>query len=246
MKLSIITVVRNNVAEIGETMASVLDAQPGVELEYIVIDGASTDGTVEKILERRSELAYFVSEPDHGIYQAMNKGIRRAAGDVLGVVNAGDRYFPGALKLVADAFADPARLDHTVFWGDAEYSRLGRVRGFRPSNLSRGAFALHPTMFVPRRVYDRVGLYDESFRLLGDYDWMYRAVHRHGVEPLYCPELIAYYREGGISDRHIAACLRDELRVKIRHGAPAGPARILFALKIIKNLPRIVLAKMIK
>lgn len=246
MKLSIVTVVRNSAAEIEETMASVLDAQTGVELEYIVIDGASTDGTVEKILKRRDELAYFVSEPDAGIYQAMNKGIRRATGEVIGLINAGDRYFPGALKLVADAFADPARLENTVFWGDAEYSRLGRVRGFRPENLRRGAFALHPTMFVPRRVYDRVGLYDEAFRLLGDYDWMYRAVHEFGVEPLYNPELIAFYREGGLSDRNIIACLKDELRVKIRYGASPAAARILFGMKIIKNLPRIVLAKMIK
>lgn len=246
MKISIVTVVRNNVSEIAETMAGVLDFQPGVELEYIVIDGASSDGTVAEILKRRDELAYFVSEPDAGIYQAMNKGIRRATGEVIGLINAGDRYFPGALARVADAFADPRRLENSVFWGDAEYSRLGRVRGYRPENLRRGAFALHPTMFVPRRVYERVGLYDESFRLLGDYDWMYRAVHEFGVEPLYCPALIAFYREGGLSDRNIITCLKDELQVKIRYGASPAAARILFAMKIIKNLPRIVLAKTIK
>ena len=195
MKISIVTIVRNNVSQIGETIDSVL-SQEYPDLEYIVIDGASTDGTVGEIEKRREGLACFVSEPDRGIYDAMNKGIARATGDVIGLINSGDRYLPGALKLVEKSFAG-RDLDNSIFWGDVIYEKKGRVRGFRPENRYRGAFAPHPSMFVPRRVYERIGVYDTSFRLLGDYDFMYRAVNHCGVDVIYVPEPVAFYREGG-------------------------------------------------
>ena len=240
MKISVITVVRNDASHIEETLRSVLE-QDWSDLEYIVIDGASTDGTAEIVGRFRDRLALFVSEPDRGIYDAMNKGIRRATGDVIGMINSGDRYFPGALAKVASAFGEtPGR---RIFWGDVQYEHLGRVRGFREKNRYRGAFAPHPSMFVPRAVYDEIGLYDDTFRLLGDYDFMYRAVNVAKVEVLYVPELIAFYREGGLSDRRIARCLADELRVKIRYGQNPAAAFFVYLLKLVKNLPRILLAK---
>ena len=240
MKISIITAVRNDAEHIEETIRSVLD-QDYPEIEYIIIDGASTDGTTEIISRYRERLGAFVSEPDTGIYNAMNKGIRLATGDIIGMINSGDSYFPGALSKVAAAFGpDPGR---RIFWGDVQYEHLGRVRGFRRENLFIGAFAPHPSMFVPRTVYDETGLYDESFRLLGDYDYMYRAVNSMKIEPLYLPELIAFYREGGLSDQRILRCLADELRVKIRYGQNRFIAYLLFILKVVKNLPRILFAK---
>lgn len=238
MKFSIVTAVRNGAAEIGRTAESVL-AQTGAEVEYIVIDGNSTDGTVAALAPYRDRLAALVSEPDTGIYNAMNKGIRRATGDVIGLLNAGDAYAPGALAKVAGALAERAP-ERTILWGDVVYSKIGRVRGFRPENRWRGAFAPHPSMFCPRAVYDFVGLYDESFRLLGDYDFMYRAINVMGVEPLYLPEVLAYYEEGGLSDRHIATCLADELRVKLKYGRNPIVARTEYCLKLLKNLPRML------
>lgn len=240
MKISIVTAVRNDAEHIEETMLSVLN-QNYPDLEYIIIDGASTDGTTEIISRYRDRLAVFISEKDNGIYEAMNKGIRQATGDVIGMINSGDSYFPGAFEKVAGAFGnDPGR---RIFWGDVEYESCGRVKGFRKHNLYRGAFAPHPSMFVPKKVYEEVGLYDESFRLLGDYDFMYRAVNVKKVEPLYLPELISYYRAGGLSDRLICRCLCDELRVKLRYGQNPFTARMIWFLKVIKNLPRIVFAK---
>ena len=241
MKISVITVVRNGADVLEETMRSVLE-QDYPDVEYLVIDGASTDGTLAVAERWRDRLAVLLSEPDSGIYEAMNKGIRLAGGDVIGLLNAGDRYLPGALRLVAESFRKEG-MDGRIFWGDVEYSRLGRVRGFRPENLRRGAFAPHPSMFVPRAVYRRIGLYDDSFRLLGDYEFMYRAINVCGIRPLYVPAPIAFYREGGLSDRHIAACLRDELRVKLRYGQSPWHAGALYVAKLIKNLPRILLAK---
>ena len=241
MKISIVTIVRNNAAQIAETMDSVLN-QNYPDLEYIVVDGGSTDGTVEIVESYRDRLSGFVSEPDKGIYDAMNKGIARATGDVIGLLNSGDSYLPGALALVEKSFHGHD-LGNSIFWGDVIYEKQGRIKGFRPGNLLRGAFAPHPSMFTPRRVYERIGVYDASFRLLGDYDFMYRAVNVHHLDVIYVPEVVAFYREGGFSDRNIPACLRDELTVKLRYGQNPLKAKTEYFLKLIKNLPRIMLAK---
>ncbi|MDD2478743.1 MAG: glycosyltransferase family 2 protein [Victivallaceae bacterium] len=238
MKISIITVVRNGAEVLEQTIKSVL-TQEYDDFEYIIIDGASTDGTLQVVDKYRNQLAQLVSEPDNGIYEAMNKGIKLCSGDIIGIINAGDYYFPGALQKVADTFHGK-KLDEYIFWGDVEYSKIGAVRGWRPNNLKRGAFATHPSMFTPRAVYERIGLYDESYNLLGDYEFMYRAINIHEIKTLYLPELIAYYEEGGLSDRNIIACLRDELRVKQRYGASKISTNLMFWLKIIKNSPRII------
>ena len=242
MKFSIVTAVLNDAAHIEETMSSVLDGQSGVDLEYVVIDGGSADGTRELVEKRAPELAYFVSERDSGIYEAMNKGIARATGDLVGIINSGDRYVPGALALVAGAMRGKCDERH-IFWGDVEYERGGRVRGFRPEKRFVGAFAPHPSMFVPLDYYRKFGAYDTGMRLLGDYDFMYKAVNVLHVEPVYLPELIAFYRAGGLSDTHIFACLRDELKVKLRYGASPAAAYAQYFLKLLKNMPRQLLAK---
>ena len=242
MKFSIVTAVLNDAPHIAETMSSVLDGNSDCELEYIVIDGGSTDGTREIVARRAGELAAFVSEPDSGIYDAMNKGIALATGDVVGIINSGDRYLPGALKLAEQALDGKCDARH-ILWGDVEYERGGRVRGFRPEKRRIGAFAPHPSMFVPLVYYRENGAYDTSFPLLGDYDFMYKAVNVLGVEPVYLPEVLAFYRAGGLSDRHIFACLRDELRVKLRYGASPFGAYGCYFLKLLKNLPRQLLAK---
>ena len=242
MKISIGTVVRNDAAHIEETMSSVLDGNADCEVEYIVIDGASTDGTAEIVARRANELAFFVSEPDSGIYDAMNKGISHAAGDVVGIINSGDRYLPGALKLVERALEEKCDERH-ILWGDVEYERGGRVRGYRPEKRYIGAFAPHPSMFVPLAYYRKYGVYDVGFKLLGDYDFMYKAVNVVGIEPVYLSEILAFYRAGGLSDRRIFACLRDELRVKLRYGASPSLAYGMYFLKLLKNLPRQLLVK---
>ena len=239
LKISVVTVVRNDRAHIEETVESVLgQSGGGFELEYVVIDGASEDGTVELLRRYEPRLACLVSEKDSGIYNAMNKGIARCTGDVIGMINSGDRYLPGALALAADAFRKYGNLDR-IFWGDVLYERLGRVKGFRERNLKIGAFAPHPSMFVPRNIYERIGTYDEELRLMGDYDFMYRAVNVEHIQPLDGPELVAFYREDGVSDRNVLKCLREELQVKLRYGQSPVTARLVFALKVLKNLRRI-------
>ena len=240
MKISIVTIVRNDSAHIGETLRSVLEQKGnGFEVEYIVIDGASTDGTAEIVAQYADKLAFFVSEKDSGIYNAMNKGISHCTGDIIGMINSGDRYLPGAFEIVAEAFRNEGRLE-SIFWGDVIYQHQGVVRGFRPEKRFIGAFAPHPSMFVPRKIYERIGTYDESFSLLGDYDFMYRAVNAEKIPVLYVPEAVAFYLEDGLSDRHIFQCLKDEVRVKRRYGQNFFAAYGAFILKVVKNFPRMV------
>lgn len=240
MKISVVTIVRNDCTHIEETLNSVLEQQgTEFELEYVVIDGASDDGTAEIVGKYAEKLAFFVSEKDSGIYNAMNKGIAHCTGDVIGMINSGDRYLPGALALVAKSFADYGKLDR-IFWGDVVYQHLGLVKGFRENNRYRGAFAPHPSMFVPRNIYETIGCYDESFRLLGDYEFMYRAVNVKNILPLYVAQPVAFYLEDGLSDRYVYRCLKDELTVKLRYGQNPVTARLIFLLKVIKNSPRIL------
>ncbi len=241
MKISIVTVVYNAASLLEETMTSVF-AQDYPDLEYIIIDGGSTDGTLDIIERYRQQLAVVISEPDKGIYDAMNKGIACATGDVIGMINAGDYYYPNAFQLVAAALAGQ-KLDEVVFWGDVMYEHLGRVRGFRPENRWRGAFSPHPSMFCPRVVYERIGTYDLQFRLMGDYDFMYRAINVKNLRPVYEPTFIAFYREGGLSDRNIVRCLREEYLVKRKYGRPWLPTKLVYFLKLLKNAPRILKSK---
>ena len=238
MKISVVTIVRNDHAHIEETLKSVLEQSGDFELEYVVIDGASDDGTVDVLRRYEARLGCLVSEKDSGIYNAMNKGIARCTGEVIGMINSGDRYLPGALALVADSFLRYGKLDR-IFWGDVLYERLGRVKGFREKSLKIGAFAPHPSMFVPRNIYETIGTYDESLRLMGDYDFMYRAVNVEHIQPLYVPEPVAFYREDGLSDQNVLNCLREELKVKLRYGQCPVTAKLVFALKVLKNFPRI-------
>jgi len=233
LKISIVTVSYNSAEFIETTIKSVLEEDYD-NFEYIIIDGGSTDGTLEIINKYSDQLAYWISEPDGGIYEAMNKGITQTTGDIVGMINSDDYYLPNAFKLVNKAFKGKT-LNEYIFWGDVEYELLGRVKGWRPQNLKRGAFAPHPSMFCPKCIYERIGLYDTSFRLLGDYDFMYRAIHKYSIKPLYLPEVIAFFREGGLADSNIVACLRDELKVKLRYGQSPFIAIPLFLLKIIKN-----------
>lgn len=239
MKISIVTIVRNDREHIESTLRSVLEQKcESFELEYVVIDGASDDGTVDVIRKYESRLGFFVSEKDSGIYNAMNKGIAHCTGDVIGMINSGDRYLPGALEIVASSFGREGAME-SIFWGDVIYQHQGLVKGFRENKRYIGAFAPHPSMFVPRRIYEKIGTYDEKFRLLGDYDFMYRAVNACKIPVLYVPEPVAFYLEDGLSDRHVYRCLRDELTVKRRYGQNFFAAYGAFVLKVVKNSPRI-------
>jgi glycosyltransferase involved in cell wall biosynthesis len=237
LKISIITVCYNAEEYFEEAIESVL-SQDYDNFEYIIIDGGSTDGTLDVIRKYEDRLAYWVSEPDRGLYDAMNKGIEKASGDIIGMINADDYYFPDAFKKVADAFEDK-NLDGNIFWGDIMHGEE-RVLGWRDWNVKRGAFAPHPSMFCPKRIYDQIGTYNLKYKILADYDFMYRAINHYHVKHIYLPENIAFFRPGGIASQNILSSLKEELAVKISYGQSPLVAYSVFWLKIIKNSPKIL------
>ncbi|MCC5967745.1 MAG: glycosyltransferase [Natronohydrobacter sp.] len=177
-KVSIITVVFNNVDTIGTCIESVL-AQDYENIEYIVIDGASTDGTTDVIERYRKDISVYISEKDGGIYDAMNKGLSHARGDVIAFLNADDQYFPDAVSSSVKNLEDnKCDLSYAGFYYADDAGRAIIADGPRPwddTMLLQGIPGGHETIFAKRSVYDRVGPYDLSYKLAADYHWVMRA-----------------------------------------------------------------------
>jgi glycosyltransferase involved in cell wall biosynthesis len=205
-KISIITVCFNAEKSVAQTIQSVL-TQNYPFVEYIVIDGQSTDNTIAQILPYRNQLAHFISEPDTGMYDAMNKGLRMATGDIIGFLNADDCY-PHAqvLKQVADAFQS-ALCD--CLWGDLLYYQpiSGKiVRYWKSTPYQLGAFGRgwsppHPTFFAKKSLYDQWGGFDLQYQLGNDIELMMRFVEKHHSKTYYLPEVLVHMQIGGISNR---------------------------------------------
>lgn len=208
MKISIITASYNSVSTLANAMESVLH-QTYTDWEYIVVDGGSTDGTVDLI--RRYEPQFggklkWTSEPDHGIYDAMNKGISRATGDVVGILNSDDYYTSeDVLSVVASVLSDN-RLD--AVYGDIHFIHDGKPnkvvryyssRHFRPFWLRFGFMPAHPSFYVRRSVYEKAGLYNTAYKIGSDFEMMVRLFHRYHIRAKYIPMDFVTMLMGGAS-----------------------------------------------
>ena len=227
MKISVITIAFNSANTIEATIKSVL-AQDGVELEYIVIDGGSQDGTQSIIEKYRSRIAHYVSEPDHGIYDAMNKGLQRATGEVIGILNSDDTFaYPDVLLDIASCIAN-----HDAVYADLEYvnATTGKVkRRWKSGAYQKGAFLWgwmppHPTFFVRKSIYDRYGHFLTDHGTAADYEIMLRLIHRYNIQLAYLPKVITRMKIGGASNAHwkhrLAANLADRKSWKINGLTP--------------------------
>lgn len=245
LKISVISVTWNCVATVGDCLASVA-AQTHANREHVVIDGASNDGTLALLESKRDQLGVLVSEPDKGIYDALNKGIARSTGDVVGFLHADDLYaHPGVLADVAQAFADPAVC---AVYGDLRYvkqqdtSRVVRhwqSSAYTARRLAWGWMPPHPTLYVRREWYERIGGFDTRYRIAADYFSILQLFSQPGFKAVYLPQVMVKMRLGGASNRSIKNMIRkstedfDALR---RSGF--GPMRSLKALTS-KNLSKI-------
>lgn len=204
--LSVITVCYNSGATISDTLASVA-AQSYQAIEHLIVDGGSTDDTLS-VVRRFPHVGPVISEPDKGLYDAMNKGIDRAAGEVIGLLNSDDFYTdPNVLAAVMARFENPAVM---AVYGDLQYvdaidtNRTVRnwVAGEIPtSRLSRGWMPPHPAFFVRSSVYERYGRFDLSYRIGADVEFMLRVLARHRVPTVYLPRVLVKMRIGGLSNR---------------------------------------------
>ncbi len=232
MKISIITVALNAEATIGDAIRSVA-AQSYGEIEHLVIDGRSGDATLEEVERARHPRLSVVSEPDEGLYDALNKGILRSSGEVVGLVHADDTLaHPHVLAQVGAAFDDP---EVDAVYGDLDYVARGetsrvirhwRAGEFRPARLKRGWMPPHPTLYLRRRVFDALGLYDTRYKIAADYDAVLRFFGAGGVRAVYLPEVLVKMRAGGESNRDLGRILtksREDLLALRRNSVGGWP-----------------------
>lgn len=228
-----------------DTFASVRN-QDYPLIEYIVVDGGSTDGTLDLIQENSANISKWISEPDSGLYDAMNKGIRMATGDVIGLINSDDFYIDD--RVVSDVmaiFQRRAELDAVhgeLFYVDAENTDKV-VRHWKTGEFTKGSFAngwhpAHPTLFLKRSVYEKYGSFNLDFKLAADFEFMCRIFEKHTINSAYLNRPLIKMRLGGATSKNLKNILAQNIecyRAFTTNGVPVSPfytlKRILPKLK---------------
>lgn len=218
MKISVITVVYNSVDTIKDALQSVSD-QTHPDIEHIVIDGASTDGTVDVINTHRQGLAHAVSEPDNGIYDAMNKGLCLATGDVIGFLNSDDVFAnTGVVKQIAEYHADPsldacyANLVYVDCLQDTQIKRYWRSKDYENGLCFRGWMPAHPTLYLKKHVFDKVGDFKPELGNQADLEFCARVFEVMKVSSAYCPKVWVRMRTGGASQSSLMSMIKSNWR----------------------------------
>ncbi|MDE6386759.1 MAG: glycosyltransferase [Lachnospiraceae bacterium] len=217
MKVSIITVCLNSAATIEQTIQSVL-GQTWKNIEYIIVDGQSTDGTLGIVDKYRDKIAKCISEKDQGLYDAMNKGISMTTGEIIGILNSDDWYAKDAVEKVVNAFQEE---NADLVYGAMEIVHpsgyTSRVKNDALEHMLYRCVIPHPTVFVRRRAYQEVGMFDLEYKVLADYDLLMR-MYLHHVKISQIPAVLTYFRKGGFSTEHAIQCT-EEMRSIARHYA---------------------------
>ena len=221
MKVSILTVVYNGARTIRQSVESVLK-QDYPDIEYIVIDGNSNDGTQDIVRSYGEKITRFISEPDAGIYDAMNKGINLATGDVIGILNSDDFYAYGSA--ISDVVQTIKSGEYDGTYGDLEYIDANNesvvkrkwISGiYKDGSFVYGWMPPHPTFFVKREIYERLGAFRLDLGSAADYELMLRFVHKEKINLAYIPKVVVKMRAGGVSNSNFKnrlAANRNDLR----------------------------------
>lgn len=214
MKISIITATWNSESTIADTLDS-LASQTYESTEFIVIDGASKDKTLSIINARNGLISSIISEPDKGIYDALNKGIQTATGDIIGFLHSDDIFAsPETLRQVATVFSDGS-ID--AMYGDLDYVskentsniiRHWRSGNFVKSKIKNGWMPPHPTFYMRREHYSKLGGFDLSYRIAADYESILRYLWQTDMKVAYIPEVLVKMRVGGESNRSLKNIIR--------------------------------------
>lgn len=210
MKVSLITTCKNSAATIEDTIKSIA-SQTYLPIEYIIVDGVSTDGTLDIINKYKTAITKIISEEDKGIYFGINKGINLSTGDIVGNLNSDD-FYPNS-TVIADVVALFEKTGTDAVYGDLHYvdSRDTNkiIRNWKSGEYSEGLFLKgwmppHPTFFVKRSVYQKYGLFNTDFTSAADYELMLRFIHKHKIKVAYLPKVLVKMRVGGKSNITIA------------------------------------------
>jgi glycosyltransferase len=229
MKISIITATYNSAATVRDTLTCIA-SQRYDNIEHIIVDGLSKDNTLT-IVKEFAHVAKVICEKDNGIYDAMNKGVQLATGDVIGILNSDDFYTgPSVLEKVAAAFKDPSV---EAVYGDLQYVKQDNVQvvtrtwksgKFQKRHLYYGWMPPHPTFFVRRHIYDKCGLFNTTLRSAADYELMLRVLLKYNAHVEYIPEVLVKMRAGGMSNASLKNRLKankeDEMAWKLNNLKP--------------------------
>lgn len=209
MKFSIITVCYNS----AETIASTLDSiakQSHADIEHIIIDGVSKDDTLNIIDRHKSKNTIITSEPDKGIYDAMNKGIKLASGDVVGTLNADDFYVNNqVISHIAEVFEDAtveacyADLVYVSQENTDKVVRYWKSQSYQDGLFKSGWMPAHPTFFVRKSVYDRLGYFNLDCKIAADFELLFRFIEQHQIKTVYIPKVMVKMRTGGTTNKNI-------------------------------------------
>lgn len=203
--VSIITVAFNAEATIGDTIQSVL-SQDYPHIEFVIVDGASTDATIDIVKKHQDKIAKFVSEPDKGIYDGMNKGVALSSGNIVGILNSDDFYASDTVisEMVAcfeeEIDAVYADLDYVDPVDASKIIRRWKSGPYKAGAFKKGWMPPHPTFFVKKSVYERFGDFTLKLKSAADYEFMLRVIEKHGIQLNYLPKTIVKMRTGGVSN----------------------------------------------
>lgn len=236
MKVTIITVCYNRKATIEKAIKSVLN-QNYEDIEYIVIDGNSTDGTKEIIASYGDKISQFISEPDKGMYDAINKGIKLATGDVIGLMHSDDEFYDNkAISRIAARFSFYPNTDgiygNGIYVSNDHEERLirNRIGGvFTLDRVKGGWLPLHPTVYLKKSVIDKYGLYSLDFKIASDTEFLLRYLYKYKIKMTYINSYIVKMRMGGMSTNTKRAfeVLYEDYKIYKYHGLTAFQAVFL-------------------
>ncbi|WP_367773617.1 glycosyltransferase family 2 protein [Flavobacterium sp. WC2421] len=239
MKVSIITICYNRSATIAKAIESVLN-QDYPNIEYIVIDGNSTDGTQAVIAKYSSRIAQYISEPDQGMYDALNKGLQLATGDVVGLMHSDDEFYDtGVVSKIVAAFMNTPDTDGV--YGDGVYisndtaakvvrNRIGGA--FSLDKIKKGWLPLHPTVYLKKSLIDKYGAYNLDFKIASDTEFLLRYLFKYKIKMFYLQQYIVKMRMGGLSTSYARAfeVLKEDYAIYKFHNV--NPIRAVFQKKL--------------
>lgn len=251
MKVSIITSCYNRVNTIHGAIESVL-AQDYPDIEYIIVDGLSNDGSMDVINQYKGKVAKIVSERDHGMYEAINKGIRLATGDIIGLVHSDDFLYDN--HVISDVVKRFQETNADFVYGDGVFVNATDINKpvrnwiggpYYRWKVACGWLPLHPTCYIRRDVMMREGLYDESFKIAADTDLLVRYLYKARLKVVYMKRKIIRMRMGGLSTDSEKRRLmwNEDIRLYKAHGFWATPVKIM---KMMWKVPQFIEAKFIK
>lgn len=214
MKISIITITFNSEKSLEKTIQSVI-SQDYDDIEYIIVDGKSTDSTLDIVEKHKQHVDILISEKDKGIYDALNKGINAATGDVIGFIHSDDIFNDDyVVSQVSNALVKP---ETDAVYGDLQYVAEGNfmrvIRNWKSGeykrwNLKLGWMPPHPTFFCKKKIYDTYGGFDLSYKISADYDIMMRYLGKYNISLKYIPHVLTKMQLGGVSNRSLKTIIR--------------------------------------